>query len=220
VSDRARFPTIFELYSTRFGTATPNPDLGPEQATNLEVGWETTTARGLQLGGAIFYSDVRDLIQTVVLPDTTTQTQNVGDGEFYGVEFSVEARLSDRLTAGGNYTFIDRTIKDALLPNLQATGVPENKAFLYVAWQPTMRFAITPSIDVADDRWSDVNPPTPVPYVQTGSYTVLGLDAKYTFAGNVEIGIGGKNLLDENYELVYGFPQTGANYYVKVRVDF
>ena len=38
LSDRARFPVIFELYSTRFGTATPNPDLGPERATNLEFG--------------------------------------------------------------------------------------------------------------------------------------------------------------------------------------
>ena len=27
VSDRARFPTIFELYSQRFGNAIPNPNL-------------------------------------------------------------------------------------------------------------------------------------------------------------------------------------------------
>ena len=40
VSDRTRFPVIFELYSTRFGTATPNPDLGPERATSLEAGME------------------------------------------------------------------------------------------------------------------------------------------------------------------------------------
>jgi iron complex outermembrane receptor protein len=220
VSDRARFPTIFELYSTRFGAATPNPDLGPERATNVEVGWETSTARDLRLGGAIFYSDVQDLIQTVVLPDTTTQTQNVGDGEFYGVELSFDAQLSDGLSAGGNYTFTHRTITDALQPLLQATGVPENKAFLYAAWQPTARFTITPSLDIADDRWSDVNPPTPVPYVETGSYALVGVDAKYTFRGNIELGIGAKNLLDEHYELVYGFPQAGANYYLKLRMDF
>src|SRR5262245_21992294 len=70
VSDRSRFPVLFELYSTRFGTATPNPDLGPERATNLELGWKGRL-RTIRLGGAVFYSDVRDLIQTVVLPDTT-----------------------------------------------------------------------------------------------------------------------------------------------------
>ena len=59
VSDRARFPVIFELYSTRFGTATPNPDLGPERATNLEVGWKTSRFGRVRLEGAVFYSDVR-----------------------------------------------------------------------------------------------------------------------------------------------------------------
>ena len=52
VSDRARFPVIFELYSTRFGTATPNPDLGPERATNLELGWTGQTARQYSPRGA------------------------------------------------------------------------------------------------------------------------------------------------------------------------
>ena len=79
VSDRARFPVIFELYSTRFGTATPNPDLGPERATNLEVGWKGRVTPAVRLEANLFYSDVRDLIQTIVLPDTTTQTQNVGE---------------------------------------------------------------------------------------------------------------------------------------------
>ena len=67
VSDRARFPILFELYSTRFGTATPNPALGPERATNVELGWKGRPMTGLRLEGTVFYSDVRDLIQTVVL---------------------------------------------------------------------------------------------------------------------------------------------------------
>ena len=44
----------------------------------------------------MFYSDVRDLIQTVVLPDTTTQTQNVGDGRFYGAEIGADAPVGQR----------------------------------------------------------------------------------------------------------------------------
>jgi iron complex outermembrane receptor protein len=220
VSDRARFPTIFELYSTRFGTATPNPDLGPEQATNVEVGWETSTARDVRVGGALFYSDVRDLIQTVVLPDTTTQTQNVGDGRFYGLELSLDAAVSDRWSAGGHYTFIRRTINDALQPNLRPTGVPTHKAFLYTSWQPTARLALTPSLEVADDRWSDVNPAPAYPYVETGAYALVGVDAKYTLRNDLELAVGGKNLLDEHYELAWGYPQPGRSYYMKLRMDF
>jgi iron complex outermembrane recepter protein len=91
ISDRARFPVIFELYSTRFGTATPNPDLGPERSTNVELGWTRETAGKTRLAASVFYSRVRDLIQTVVLTDTTTQTQNVGDGNFAGVAVSIDS---------------------------------------------------------------------------------------------------------------------------------
>src|SRR6185437_2715199 len=48
VSDRTRFPTIFELYSQRFGTAIPNPNLGPERATNYELGWKGRVAPDLR----------------------------------------------------------------------------------------------------------------------------------------------------------------------------
>src|SRR5262249_14467196 len=159
-------------------------------------------------------------IQTVVLPDTTTQTQNVGNGDFYGAEVSFDANLSSQLTVGGNYTAISRTIHDALQPNLQPTGVPSNKAFLYAAWRPIQRLTITPTLDIAGDRWSDVNT-TPVPafpYVRTGSYTLLELAAQYSVARNFDVALGFKNLMDQNYELAWGFPQPGRTFYVKTRV--
>ena len=109
------FPTFFELYSTRFGTATPNPELGPERATNFEVGWERTGSGGTRFGGAVFYNDVEDLVQTVVLDGTgTTQAQNVGNGRFYGFEMFFNVRVADSLTVGGNYTNIYREIVDEM----------------------------------------------------------------------------------------------------------
>ena len=218
VSDRSRFPVIFELYSTRFGTATPNPDLGPERATNLELGWKGRAGQRVRLGGAVFYSDVRDLIQTVVLPDTTTQTQNVGNGESYGVEMSIDAEVASSVTVGGNYTVLSKTILDALLPNLRPTGVPTHKAFLYAAWRPIEKLTITPTLDLAGDRWSDVNPVPAFPYVRTGSYALFDLSAQYSIVRNFDVVLGFKNLTDDNYSLAWGFPQSGRTFYVKTRV--
>jgi iron complex outermembrane recepter protein len=220
VSDRARFPILFELYSTRFGTATPNPDLGAERATNLEVGWKSRHGSGPRLEATVFYADARDLIQTIVLPDTTTQTQNVGDGRFYGAEFAVDASVTSTLTVGGNYTAISRTIRDALQPSLQPTGVPTHKAFLYAVWRPVETLTVTPSLDVAGDRWSDVNtnPVPPSPHIRTGSYTLLDLSAQYSVQRNFDVVFGLKNLTDRNYELSWGFPQPGRTFYVKTRV--
>jgi iron complex outermembrane receptor protein len=215
-----RFPVIFELYSTRFGTATPNPDLGPERATNIELGWSRLFTGDARAAAAVFYSDVRDIIQTVVLPDTTTQTQNVGDGHFSGFELSFDTPIRTGLRAGGNYTYMHRVIRDALQPNLRPTGVPTNRAFLFATWYPLETLRITPSLELADDRWSDVNPVPAFPYVKTGAYSLLDLDATYAFPKSLELSLGFKNLLDDYYELAWGFPQPGRTFYLKTRVVF
>ena len=76
----------------------PNPDLEPERAVNYELGWSMQPSDGLDLTAALFYADIEDMIQTVVVsagPPQLTQTQNVGDGEFYGVELGVHSRLAE-----------------------------------------------------------------------------------------------------------------------------
>src|SRR5262245_56569695 len=94
-----------------------------------------------------------------------------------------------------------RVINDALQPNLRPTGVPSNRAFLYATWHPVKQLRVTPSVDLADDRWSDVNPAPPFPYVQTGAYSLLDLDGTYALPKGLEVSIGFKNLLDDYYEL-------------------
>jgi iron complex outermembrane receptor protein len=176
--------------------------------------------RNVRLGTAVFYNNVRDLIQTFLLPDSTTQTQNVGDGDFYGVELSGDADVSRQLTVGGNYTALSRSIRDALQPNLRPTGTPTHKAFLYALWRPIEKLAITPSLDLAGDRWSDMNtaPVQAVPYIRTGAYSLFDIAAQYTIVRNVDVAIGFKNLTDDNYSLAWGFPQPGRSFYLKTRV--
>ena len=98
VSARTRFPTIFERFSSRFGGALSNPDLQSERATNYEVGWSEKLAPGSQVATTVFYNDVTDVIESVPVlgPDGAIlhQSQNVGDGHYYGVEFSGDHALT------------------------------------------------------------------------------------------------------------------------------
>ena len=62
---------------------------------------------------------------------------------------------------------------------------------------------------------------TPVPafpYVRTGGYTLINLSAQYALARNFDVVLGFKNLSDDNYELAWGFPQSGRSFYVKTQV--
>jgi iron complex outermembrane recepter protein len=219
ISSRTRFPTIFERFSTRFGTAIPNPNLEPEQAVNYEIGWSAQLSGGLDLSTALFYADVEDMIQTVVVVPTPqqTQTQNVGDGEFYGIELGVRAQLADSLGIAVNYTHLERELNDPLQPNFEVVGAPDDAAFVAFIYEPTSKLTITPSLELASDRWSDV---TGGGYVRTGDYSLLNLQAQYRGSDTWEIAAGATNLTDENFELAQGYPEVGRNVYVRLRLSF
>lgn len=63
VSSRTRFPTLFDRYSTRFGTKAQNPGINPERATNYEIGVSDTLVKSVKLSSAVFYSDLDNSIQ-------------------------------------------------------------------------------------------------------------------------------------------------------------
>ncbi len=218
ISSRTRFPTIFERFSTRFGSAIPNPSLEPERAVNYELGWSAQLSDRFDLSTALFYADVEDMIQTViVVPNPQqTQTQNVGDGEFYGVELGVRAQLSDKLGLAANYTHLEREINDPLQPNFEVVGAPDDSAFVALTYEPTDKLTITPSLELASDRWAEVG----TAFIRTGDYSLLNLQVQYRGSDSWEIAAGGSNLTDENFELAFGYPEAGRHVYVRLRLNF
>ncbi len=227
VSSRTRFPTLFERYSSRFGTAIPNPSVKSERALNLEIGGQTQLSPGLTIEGAVFHSDLEDaLIQIPVALGppfgTVTQTRNVGDGEYYGAELSVTAILSPSLTAGGNYTWLHRDFTDPTNPAFRPLGVPEQKLFAYLDWRALDRLSLTPSVEVTSDRWTVTSSSliTPPRYYTTGQYLLLGLGAQVLVTPKIDLLLSARNLLDQQYQLVDGFPEEGRNFRADLRIKF
>jgi iron complex outermembrane receptor protein len=95
-----------------------------------------------------------------------------------------------------------------------------NGDFYGASWRAVDRLTVSPSLDLAGDRWSDVNPAPAFPYVRTGAYARLGLDAKYSLTKSLDVAAGFTNLLDDNYQLAWGFPQPGRAFYLKTRATF
>lgn len=224
VSDRTRFPTIFERFSSRFGTAIPNPDLAPEEARNWEVGWSDTFNHRLKVSSALFYTQISDYIDVVFI-GAQRQNQNIGDGTHKGFELSVDYDLVPGLRVGGNYTLLKRELTNPAVPNLTPTDTPEHEAFLYVAWDAMRNLTITPSLELASDRWSAVTAygtPTapPTTYVETGAYALVNLNVEYRIDEHFTTSFGGRNLTDKYYELTEGFPSPGRQFYANVKAEF
>jgi iron complex outermembrane receptor protein len=194
ISDRTRFPTVFERFSSRMGTAIPNPDVREERAINYEAGATTLIAPDIELTGAVFYSDLKDaLIQIpVVVPGfgTVNQTKNAADGHYYGFEAGVTARISEAFDLGGNLTYLHRKLTDPTNPAFRPQGVPDWKLFAYANWRPLPKLTIRPNVEYADQRWT-VTTTAPLAYYKTGSYLLANLSADYAVTDNVTVTLAG-----------------------------
>ncbi|MBJ7534294.1 TonB-dependent receptor [Rhodomicrobium vannielii ATCC 17100] len=219
VSHRTRFPTLFERFSSRFGGATSNPALAPEESTNFEVGWAGKLFGRAQVSTAVFYSDVTDFIQSVNIAyngGTYSQSQNIGDGEFYGWEGSADVPLTKTLSVGGNVTLIQRNISNPT-SGVELTGVPDAKGIAYVKWSPLDGVTLTPNVEMASTRWTSNSSSV---YYTIGAYTIANISAEYEFRPGATLQLTARNLTDENYALTDGFPEPGRSFTAGMRIKF
>lgn len=223
VSSRTRFPTLFELYSTRFGDAIANPDLKSERATNYEVGWAGRPTKTLKVGGSLFYSDLTDIIDSVLLkaPDPDAgkiQNRNIGDGSYYGTEIYGEWEALPELTLGASYTYLKRILNDPQRPNLEPAGTPEHSAYLYAQWMPYENFTISPNIALYSSRWSADRLESN--FFHLKGFALANVNINYKLNENVGFDFGVRNIFDTNYELAYGFPEPGRTFFLNTAITF
>ena len=221
VSDRTRFPTIFERFSSRFGGATSNPGLSPEQATNYEIGWAGKLGKA-NLSTAIFYSDVNNLIESVNYIDpvlgAVSQSRNVGHGYMEGWEGSADIAVTSNFMVGGNLTLMRIDIADDKNKQVVLTGVPDAKGIAYVKWRPIGALTITPNVEIASDRWTQ-NTSGTLAY-KVGAYTLANISAEYEFRPGTTLNLTAHNLFDTNYTLTDGFPEPGRTVTVGMKMKF
>ncbi|MDR1647913.1 MAG: TonB-dependent receptor [Zoogloeaceae bacterium] len=220
-SNRTRFPTMFERFSSRFGGATSNPWLRPERALNLEIGIADEIRPGLKAEAAIFHNRVKDAIHSVELTSGPyagyNQSQNVGKATYQGAEISLSARISSALVVSGNYSYIDTEIDNPVDPTARLTTTPHHKAFVYARWLPYARLTVLPSVEYVSARHANSSGSN---RARTGEYALLGLKLAYQITPDWDISLTGRNLLDKNYELSVGYPQEGRNFLLATRLQF
>lgn len=227
VSSRVRFPTIFERFSSQFNNADPNPYLKPERATNFEVGAGHRFGP-VQLSGALFYSHLTDALVSV-RNGTLNRRENIGSADYYGGELSLEAKILPTLRIGANYSYIHRDFDVGTEPiggfirQFRLTDVPNHKGFAYLSWRPINKLEIVPSIEVASSRTTvtaiTANADVPT-YYQTGSYANGAIRIDYEVLPQITLGVGARNLFDQNVILTDGFPEPGRSFFASFRAKY
>lgn len=224
VARKSRFATMKDRFSGRFGRAVANPNLDTEIATHYELGASAFVTPQLRLQGAVFYTDTKDMIQSVSLPNSACsagggqcfQFRNIGKVESQGIELGATWFSSDSLEIGGNYSFINR---DNLSNDLRLTDVPRQKLFAYGRWKATDALQLVASVEAASSRYSRQNSALN-DWLSAKGYATGNVKAMYAVNADWFAEAGVNNLLDKNYAYTEGFYMEGRNMFINVTRKF
>lgn len=210
---RNRFPTIKDRYSYRLGTAIPNEALKPERADHFEAGYARPLPAGLDVDLALFYSNIRELIQAVRIADSAcasapcTQNQNVGKVHSGGVDLALHGHWTQwRLDL--SYSYLDRSNRSNA--RLRLTDAPRNQFNGELRWLPLPQWSLASEVQAMSKRYSS----TDATQVAAG-FGVMGLSTHYAFTPHCSASAGVHNLFDRLYEFSEGYPEAGRSYYLR-----
>ena len=222
-------PTFTERYGFFPGDFIGNPDLKPETSEGWEVGVDQALLGGdLNLGATYFNEHLEDEINGFIFDANAgafTAENLDGTSKRKGVELLADTNIGPNVTLLLNYTYLDAKQPSVVEPDGDETELrrPRHSA----AFNGNFRFwnqraNANLNISYVGDRKDIYFPPFPDPsqIVDLDAYALVNLSAAYRFNDSIEIYGRIENLLDEEYEDVFGYNTLGVGGVLGVRVSF
>ncbi|WP_323761824.1 TonB-dependent receptor plug domain-containing protein [Maricaulis sp.] len=207
-------PGVFELFGFFPAFFVGNPALTPERSRGWEVAWDQTLLDGSALVSVSYFrSELEDEIYTdfSVFPATALNAPTRSTRR--GVEVFGSWDIDQDWSLFGSLTALES----------EENGVaeirrPERLASLTLAWVPAEGpFSAALTLDHTGDQ-TDTDFGTFQP-VTLDAYTLVGGQLGWDVRPGIEIYARGDNLLDEEYQDVFGYHTPGRGLYVGLRFD-
>jgi len=205
-------PSLFYLYDPTYG----NPDLKPEKSFGWDAGIEQFLWKdGFSVGATYFYNKFKDMFG---FDPFTFKTININKAETNGVEIFAKASLTYGLDIKTNYTYMNAKDKSENTPdyNKKLVRRPEHKAGLFISYSFTnntntnIEFIYVGSREEPDF----INYPA---RIRMPDYLLVNLAAHYDIFSFLRLNVRIENLLDKQYEEIYGYGTAGFSVYGGVR---
>ena len=217
-------PTFTERFGFFPGQFVGNPNLKPEKSTSYELGIEQTLLDGaLNYQLTLFNQDLNDEINGFVFDLNTflfTAENMLGSSSRAGIELVVTVDISDDFDVGLSYTYTDSSEKDDQGNNSHELRRPRHVGSLNANYRFLAdRANLTLVADYGGSQDDIFFPPFPAPseIVTLDSYWLLDLAVSYDVSAKFAVFVRASNLLDEDYEQVYGYRTPGRSYFFGIR---
>lgn len=199
-----RAPTFNELY---WGTG--NPDLEPETASAYELGIDQEIGADLTVSASVYQRKVNQLIEWAETSHGFWQPVNRDKAAFRGWEARAVKQFGSELTVSLGYEYLDA--RD------ESTGdrLPyraKHKGSLQADFQAPQGLQVSTQLLVVSERPTDGEP--------LPGYSVLDLSIKQPIRPDLTVQMSIKNLLDEKYEQIAGYPAPPRQLLLGVSYSF
>jgi iron complex outermembrane receptor protein len=187
-----RAPQIFEIYQL-----TPrNGTLQPEDLWNYEIGVSHIFGHSASIDVAAYSIDANNTI--VDAWGAGMKSWNTGGFHQDGIECSAQLFLMDNFTVNANYSFTDK-------PDL-SQAVPKHKAYLGGEYRWKFLTVVCSAQYVNTIYGTDA---TDFMLKKLSDYTNVEIRVIARATENISFSIGSRNVLNESYQTIYGYPMPG-----------
>jgi len=219
-------PTFIERFGYFPGQFVGNPDLKPETSTSYELGIDHQFAGNkISVGLTLFRQDLQNEINGFVFDPVSflaTAQNRTEDSDRKGVEVDARIDVTDSFEVQATYTYTDSNETNAGITTRELRR-PRHAGHMTVTYKvPGRRANVVLAADYGGTRSDIFFPPFPNPseIVTLDSFWLVDLTSTYDLTETVDVFIRMNNLLDEDYEQVYGFATPGRSTYIGVRASF
>ena len=206
-------PSLYYLYDPAYG----NENLNPEESFGWDFGLEQFLfSQNITLGVTYFYNKFTDMFG---FDYVTFKTINIKEAITKGFEAYIEVKPSDELNIKVNYTYTDaRDISPESSDfNKKLLRRPGNKTGLFASYTFIPKANLTAEVIWVGIR-EDINFST---YERTElkEYVLLNLAAHYDVFDFLRLQVRAENLLDTDYEEVFGYGTAGLSFYGGIKLS-
>jgi vitamin B12 transporter len=201
-------PSLFYLYDPAYG----NENLDPEKSFGWDAGIEQFFCHdGFSIGATYFFNKFSDMFG---FDPITYKTININKAETNGVEIFAKSSFVHGLDIKTNYTYTNAKDKSENTPdyNKKLVRRPAHKAGLFISYSFTSNTnANIEFIYVGSREEPDfVNYPS---RIIMPDYLLVNLAAHYDVFSFLRLNARIENLLDKQYEEIYGYGTPGFSIY-------
>jgi vitamin B12 transporter len=211
-------------FTERFGFYTNfigNPNLEPEQSSSWELGMDKQMGE-LNLSATLFDAELENEIDGFVYDPATfayTSGNKQGLSQRKGIELTAAVNMSDNLVINAAYTFTDSVEADGAGGYQDEIRRARHTGSLTLAWRAMDNLQINTNAQYSGSQTDTFFPPWPTPAqtVTLDDYTLVNINANYSASDKLDIYLRLDNLLDDDYEEVFGYQTLGFGASLGVR---